>query len=46
MAESPKGWKTGVIYDERMAEPKCLWDDNYNERPERYTHILKRWEFR
>jgi len=42
MAESPKGWKTGVIYDERMAEPKCLWDDNYNERPERYTHILKR----
>lgn len=35
-------WKTGVVYDESMAEAKCLWDDEYNERPERYTHILKR----
>ena len=36
-------WKTGVVYDESMAEAKCLWDDEYNERPERYTHILKRY---
>ena len=37
-------WKTGVVYHESMAEPKCLWDDKYNERPERYTSVLQRYE--
>jgi len=36
-------WKTGVVYDESMAEPKCLWDDQYNERPERYTRVIQRY---
>ncbi len=34
---------TGVIYDERMAEHKCLWDEKYNEKPERFTKILERF---
>ena len=35
--------QTGVIYDEEMAEHKCLWDLNYNEKPERFIKILERY---
>ena len=38
--------KTGITYDESMAEHKCLWDDNYNEKPERFIRILQRWNIR
>ncbi|XP_069991653.1 uncharacterized protein HDAC6 isoform X4 [Penaeus vannamei] len=34
--------KTGLVYDERMAEHRCLWDANYPECPERLTHTLER----
>lgn len=34
---------TGIVYDDRMAEHKCLWDLNYNEKPERFTSVLKRY---
>ena len=33
---------TGVVYDERMADHKCLWDLKYNEKPERFTSVLNR----
>ncbi|CAH1232520.1 HDAC6 [Branchiostoma lanceolatum] len=38
----PKG--TGVVFDERMADYHCLWDDLSDckaERPERFTETLK-----
>lgn len=35
--------KTGIVYDERMIEHRCLWDSNYPERPERFTEVLKRY---
>ncbi|XP_071547214.1 uncharacterized protein HDAC6 isoform X2 [Panulirus ornatus] len=34
--------KTGVVYDERMAEHRCLWDENYPENPERLMVTLQR----
>ncbi|KAG7171304.1 histone deacetylase 6-like [Homarus americanus] len=34
--------KTGVVYDERMAQHRCLWDQNYPECPERLLHTLER----
>lgn len=34
--------QTGLIYDERMTEHVCLWDPSHNEKPERFTRILKR----
>ncbi|KAK8746020.1 hypothetical protein OTU49_017225, partial [Cherax quadricarinatus] len=47
MAKAQEGMKivrgkTGVVYDERMAEHRCLWDENYPERPERLLHTLER----
>lgn len=33
---------TGIVYDERMVEHKCLWDPNYPENPERFTRVLER----
>lgn len=33
---------TGLVYDKRMVEHKCLWDENYQECPERFTSVLQR----
>ncbi|XP_057378320.1 histone deacetylase 6-like [Daphnia carinata] len=40
----PPKMTTGITYDNRMVEHKCLWDLNYNEKPERFTSILRRCE--
>lgn len=34
--------ETGVIFDESMAEHKCLWEKNHPERPERFLRIIER----
>jgi len=34
--------KTGIVYDERMTEHRCMWDSNYPECPERFTEVLTR----
>lgn len=34
--------QTGLVYDERMAEHRCLWDENYPECPERFTEVIGR----
>lgn len=34
---------TGIVYDNRMAEHRCLWDPNYPECPERFTRVLERF---
>lgn len=36
--------ETGLVFDKRMAEHRCLWDPNYPERPERFTQILERYK--
>ena len=33
---------TGVVYDERLMEHKCLWDDEFPERPERFSAVVER----
>ncbi|XP_064478876.1 histone deacetylase 6-like [Ornithodoros turicata] len=38
---SPEPSRTGLVYDERMAQHHCLWDPEYPECPERLT---KSWE--
>lgn len=35
--------QTGIIYDRRMTEHKCIWDPNYPECPERFTRVLERY---
>lgn len=35
---------TGLIYDRRMAEHRCLWDQGYPECPERFTEVMRRCE--
>lgn len=35
---------TGLVYDNSMAEHKCLWDSSYPECPERFTRVLERCE--
>ncbi|KAG4065894.1 hypothetical protein HA402_012572 [Bradysia odoriphaga] len=37
-----KRGKTGLIYDFRMTEHRCLWNSGYPECPERFTRILAR----
>ncbi|CAG2180594.1 unnamed protein product, partial [Oppiella nova] len=32
--------RTGLVYYEEMSEHRCLWDDNYEENPKRFTHTL------
>ena len=32
----------GLLYDEFMAQHRCLWDDGFPERPERLTFPWKR----
>lgn len=39
--ESKRG-KTGLVYDGRMVDHRCLWNDNYPECPERLTKIIDR----
>ncbi|KAJ6636527.1 Histone deacetylase 6, partial [Pseudolycoriella hygida] len=34
--------KTGLVYDVRMTEHRCLWNDGYPECPDRFTRILNR----
>lgn len=34
--------ETGLVYDNRMAEHRCLWDANYPECPERFTRVMER----
>lgn len=36
--------ETGLVFDQSMAEHRCLWDENYPECPERFTRILERCE--
>lgn len=36
--------QTGLVYDRRMAEHRCIWDPNYPECPERFTRVLERCE--
>lgn len=38
----PPSPKTALVYNEEMASMKCLWDDGYEEKPERFTHTLER----
>ena len=33
---------TALVYNEEMSSMKCLWDDSYEECPERFTHTLAR----
>lgn len=33
---------TGLVYDDRMAEHRCLWDPEYPECPERFTRVIER----
>ncbi|XP_058444498.1 histone deacetylase 6 isoform X2 [Malaya genurostris] len=33
---------TGLVYDEKFAEYRCLWDQGYPECPERFTRVLER----
>ncbi|KAK9505138.1 hypothetical protein O3M35_009261 [Rhynocoris fuscipes] len=33
---------TGVVYAEKFAEHKCLWDENHPECPERFNAVLRR----
>ncbi|XP_063548311.1 histone deacetylase 6 [Cydia strobilella] len=33
---------TGFVTEPRMAEHRCLWDDNYPECPERLTSVINR----
>ncbi|XP_050539319.1 histone deacetylase 6-like [Daktulosphaira vitifoliae] len=33
---------TGIVYDDKFVEHRCLWDDNYSENPSRYTSIIDR----
>ncbi|XP_072423761.1 histone deacetylase 6-like, partial [Chiloscyllium punctatum] len=33
---------TGMVYDPVMAEPKCLWDSDTPESPERVTTIMEK----
>ncbi|XP_014270934.1 histone deacetylase 6 isoform X2 [Halyomorpha halys] len=35
---------TGLVYDNKMAQHKCLWDENYPECPKRLTSIIQRCE--
>lgn len=34
--------QTGLVYDEKFAEHRCLWDTGYPECPERFTRVLER----
>merc|ERR550532_75468 len=42
MAKMPLS--TGVVYDLRMAEHRCLWDPDYPEHPGRLLSVLARCE--
>uniref|UniRef100_A0AAG5DL14 Protein deacetylase HDAC6 n=1 Tax=Anopheles atroparvus TaxID=41427 RepID=A0AAG5DL14_ANOAO len=33
---------TGILYDDRFALHRCLWDSNYPECPERYERVMER----
>ncbi|XP_014256161.1 histone deacetylase 6 isoform X1 [Cimex lectularius] len=33
---------TGLVFDNKMIEHKCLWDENYPECPDRLTSIIHR----
>lgn len=35
--------QTGIVYDRRMSEHKCIWDPNYPECPDRFTRVLERY---
>lgn len=34
---------TGIIYDDQFVNHLCLWDPNYQENPQRYESIIKRY---
>lgn len=34
--------ETGLVFDNRMAEHKCLWDPKFPECPERFTRVMER----
>lgn len=34
--------ETGLVTEPRMAEHRCLWDDQYPECPERLTSVIER----
>lgn len=34
---------TGFVTEPRMAEHRCLWDDNYPECPERLIRVINRY---
>uniref|UniRef100_A0A182R9J4 Protein deacetylase HDAC6 n=1 Tax=Anopheles funestus TaxID=62324 RepID=A0A182R9J4_ANOFN len=34
---------TGILYDDRFALHRCLWDSNYPECPERYLRVMERF---
>lgn len=37
--------ETGLVFDNRMAEHKCLWDSEFPERPERFTRVMERYAY-
>ncbi|XP_034471871.1 histone deacetylase 6 isoform X2 [Drosophila innubila] len=41
-AKSMQRGPTALIYDESMSQHCCLWDDQHQERPERFTRTLER----
>uniref|UniRef100_A0A8C4QR42 Histone deacetylase 6 n=1 Tax=Eptatretus burgeri TaxID=7764 RepID=A0A8C4QR42_EPTBU len=40
--ENTEGRRTGLVYDERMAKHKNLWNKSHPECPDRVWHIMKR----
>lgn len=35
--------ETGIIYDDRMGDHRCLWDAKFPECPERFTRVVERY---
>lgn len=34
---------TGLVYDNRMSQHRCLWDPKFPECPERFTRVMERY---
>jgi hypothetical protein len=36
--------RTGLVFNEEMAEHRCHWDESYEENPKRFTQTFKRFK--
>ncbi|XP_015795163.1 histone deacetylase 6 isoform X2 [Tetranychus urticae] len=43
-AHTRKSTQTGLIFDASMVDHKCLWDENFPERPDRFIRILEKMQ--